>query len=106
MWIGKEGYRSFNEKVTDTIASDSQRILGDVETFKDYIERDYLLVYNEGINIGIDVVKHFKEMHTNIRVRTVVNTFVDPIISQNDVYIKDIDGILGLLHDNICPQRG
>lgn len=106
MWIGKEGYRSFNEKVTDTIASDSQRILGDVETFKDYIERDYLLVYNEGINIGIDVVKHFKEMHTNIRVRTVVNTFVDPIISQNDVYINDIDGILGLLHDNICPQRG
>ena len=96
IWMGKGEYISFDEKVTQAI-SNSQETLGDVKTFSEYIKRDYLAMYNEAIDIGLDVIDHFKEMNSNIKVRTVMNTIVAPIVSQNDVYINDIDEISGLL---------
>ena len=105
IWMGKGEYISFDEKVTQAI-SNSQETLGDVKTFSEYIKRDYLAMYNEAIDIGLDVIDHFKEMNSNIKVRTVMNTIVAPIVSQNDVYINDIDEISGLLAQSSFKFEG
>ena len=62
--------------------------------------QDYKSIYNKSLNISEGVMKNFKNMYNSIKVKTILDTIVKPRISNNDVYINEINDIYKIVKNS------
>lgn len=94
--------KSFSNKFNNVINKDED-ILDEVKTFEEFMIQDYKSIYNKSLNISEGVVRNFNNMLKSIKVKTVLDTIVNPRTSNNainDIYINDRNDIFKIVKNS------
>ncbi|MBP7222330.1 MAG: hypothetical protein KBA50_03675 [Sedimentibacter sp.] len=101
LWITDE-YYSFEYVVNELIQEDSQKMLGNISTFKEYIKQDYEYQYEYSLKVSYKIIKQLNEYIDTYKVKTKTGKLVVPPISTNgfkDVHILKREKTLKLIKE-------
>ncbi len=97
VWLSDEEYPSFERMINDAIKQDQQRLLGNIMSFKEYIQKmGYEIQFDQCYKISKKIIHSINMYIEKGKIRTSNGTIVAPVLANNgikDQYIINRDAI-------------
>lgn len=97
VWLSDDEYPSFERMINDAIKQDQQRLLGNIVSFKDYIQKmGYEIQFDQCYKVSKKIIHSINIYIEKGKIRTSNGTIVAPVLANNgikDQYIINRDAI-------------